>query len=64
MSSITANIAAWIPAEKARAMEIASGPTPNPAEDEVVIEVAYAAVNPTDWKVISTVDPYYDWDSS
>ncbi|KAH6679833.1 zinc-binding oxidoreductase-like protein CipB [Halenospora varia] len=56
MSSITGNEAAWIPAEKAR-MEVGPGPAPDPAENEVVIEVAYAAVNPTDWKMQDT--PYF-----
>lgn len=50
MSPITNNEAAWIPAEKAQ-VEVGPGPIPNPSENEVVIEVAYAAVNPTDWKV-------------
>ncbi|TVY45894.1 Dehydrogenase [Lachnellula subtilissima] len=49
MTKITDNKAAWLPFEKAPAMEIGPGPTPNPAENEVVIKVAYAAVNPTDW---------------
>lgn len=56
MSRITSNEAAWIPAEKAK-MEVGPGPTPDPAEGEVVIEVAYAAVNPTDWKMQDT--PYF-----
>lgn len=51
MSYISGNIAAWLPTEKAAAVEIGPGPTPDPAENEVVIEVAYAAVNPTDWMV-------------
>ena len=50
MPAITNNQAAWIPKEKAR-VEVGPGLTPNPAENEVVIEVSYAAVNPTDWKV-------------
>jgi NADPH:quinone reductase-like Zn-dependent oxidoreductase len=51
MAQITDNQAAWLPEEKARSMEVGPGPTPNPEENEVVIKVAYAAVNPTDWKV-------------
>jgi NADPH:quinone reductase-like Zn-dependent oxidoreductase len=51
MSSVTGNEAAWIPAEKARC-EVGPGPLPKPAENEVVIEVAYAAVNPIDYLVI------------
>lgn len=50
MAPITGNRAAWIPKENAT-IEVGPGPTPEPAENEVVIEVAYAAVNPTDWKV-------------
>ncbi|KAF7166400.1 hypothetical protein CNMCM5623_000088 [Aspergillus felis] len=48
MSSVTGNEAAWVPAEKARC-EVGPGPLPKPAENEVVIEVAYAAVNPIDY---------------
>lgn len=51
MSPISNNEAAWIPYEKAPAMEVGPGPVPNPAENELVIEVAYAAINPVDWKV-------------
>jgi len=51
MSPIAGNQAAWIPFEKATAMEVGPGPSPDPSESEVVIEVAYAAVNPTDWRV-------------
>ncbi|KAJ8058974.1 hypothetical protein OCU04_011958 [Sclerotinia nivalis] len=56
MSPIINNQAAWMPAEKAR-MEVGPGPIPNPSENEVVIEVAYAAVNPSDWKLQDI--PYY-----
>ncbi|KAH9205533.1 zinc-binding oxidoreductase-like protein CipB [Leptodontidium sp. 2 PMI_412] len=48
MSSIIVNEAAWIPAEKAQC-EVGKGPVPNPTENQVVIEVAYAAVNPIDF---------------
>jgi NADPH:quinone reductase-like Zn-dependent oxidoreductase len=52
-SQITGNVAAWLPYEKAPAMQIGPGPTPNPGENEVVIEVAYVAINPTDHLVSS-----------
>lgn len=45
------NEAAWIMAEKAKEMEVKEGPAPDPAADEVVIKVAYAAINPSDWRV-------------
>ena len=45
------NEAAWLPTANARPIQVGPGPTPNPAENEVVIKVAYAAVNPADWKV-------------
>lgn len=51
MPSITGNEAAWIPQAKGT-VAVGPGPTPDPAANEVVIEVAYAAVNPTDWKVV------------
>ena len=51
MESTLKNEAAWITAEKARPLKVGPGPKPNPSEYEVVIKVAYAAVNPTDWKV-------------
>ncbi len=35
----------------ANPLKIGPGPTPDPQDDEVVIKVAYAAVNPTDWGV-------------
>ncbi|KAI9742857.1 MAG: hypothetical protein M1818_003586 [Claussenomyces sp. TS43310] len=57
MSPITGNKAAWLPTERATTMEVGPGPTPNPTENEVVVEVAYAAVNPTDWKMQDA--PYF-----
>ncbi|KAJ5691856.1 alcohol dehydrogenase [Penicillium macrosclerotiorum] len=45
------NEAAWIPSPNTRPLQLGPGPTPDPAENEVVIKVAYAAVNPVDWKV-------------
>jgi NADPH:quinone reductase-like Zn-dependent oxidoreductase len=51
MVSISTNEAAWITGARARPLKIGPGPIPNPLENEVVIKVAYAAVNPVDWKV-------------
>ncbi len=51
MTKISDNKAAWLPAEQAPAMEVGTAPTPIPEENEVVIKVAYAAVNPADWMV-------------
>lgn len=51
MGSILKNEAAWITAAKTRPLKVGPGLDPNPSENEVVIKVAYAAVNPTDWKV-------------
>ncbi|TVY83659.1 Dehydrogenase orsE [Lachnellula suecica] len=51
MAHITENLAAWITAEKSPVMEVGPGPTPIPGDNEVVIKVAYAAVNPVDWKI-------------
>lgn len=45
------NEAAWLESSKAHPLKVGPGPKPDPAEDEVVIKVAYAAVNPLDWKV-------------
>ena len=59
MTQVTENKAALLPAEKAPATEVGPVPMPTPAETEVVIKVAYAAVNPTDWKVGSILQ----WES-
>jgi NADPH:quinone reductase-like Zn-dependent oxidoreductase len=54
MVSDLKNEAAWLIGEKVTPLEVRPGPTPQPAVDEVVIKVAYAAVNPTDFKVLQT----------
>lgn len=51
MTQITDNQAAWQPFEKSSYYKVGPAPAPIPTENEVVIKVAYAAVNPTDWKV-------------
>lgn len=50
-TSTFSNEAAWITAARARSLKVGPGPQPDPTEDEVVIKVAYAAVNPVDYKV-------------
>lgn len=45
------NRAAWIQGEKVHPLVVEDGPTPDPSENEVVIKVSYAAVNPADWVV-------------
>lgn len=42
------NEAAWAPYAKANHLEIGPGPQPAPDAEEVVIKVAYAAINATD----------------
>lgn len=49
--TITDNQAAWQTAATTRPLKVGPGPTPDPAENEVVIKVAYAAVNSCDWNV-------------
>ncbi|KIW06957.1 uncharacterized protein PV09_02616 [Verruconis gallopava] len=53
------NEAAWLVAEKARPLQVrpAPPPPPNLAANEVVIKVAFAAVNPTDYKMQDA--PYF-----
>lgn len=48
MSHITDNKTAWLTAKGARPLQVGPGPVPNPAKNEVVIKVAYAAINPVD----------------
>jgi NADPH:quinone reductase-like Zn-dependent oxidoreductase len=49
------NEAAWQTAASVKPFEISPGPNPDPAENEVVIKVAYAAVNPVDWKASTII---------
>lgn len=49
--TITGNRAAWQTAAEKRPLEVGPAPNPDPAENEVVIRVAYAAVNSCDWNV-------------
>ncbi|KUJ12993.1 putative alcohol dehydrogenase [Mollisia scopiformis] len=58
MTTITDNQAAWQTAIKTRPLEVGPGRTPNPGENEVVIKVAYAAVNPCDFNM--QLNPYFD----
>lgn len=51
MSAILDNEAAWLDSPSAYPLRVGPGPQPDPADDEVVIKVAYGAVNPLDWKV-------------
>jgi NADPH:quinone reductase-like Zn-dependent oxidoreductase len=51
MSSNFKNEAAWIEAEKANPLVVGPAPITSPGENEVLIKVAFAAVNPTDFKV-------------
>ena len=45
------NRAAWLSSTEGEPLHVGPGPSPNPSENEVVIKVVYAAVNPIDWKV-------------
>lgn len=45
------NEAAWITSAKSKPLQVGPAPAPMPEEHEIVIKVAYASVNPVDWKV-------------
>ncbi|KAJ5629596.1 alcohol dehydrogenase [Penicillium herquei] len=51
MAAPFVNEAAWLPTANARPVKVADGPKPDPSGNEVVIKVAYAPVNPSDWKM-------------
>ncbi|KAH8697538.1 putative zinc binding dehydrogenase [Talaromyces proteolyticus] len=51
MTTIVDNEAAWLESFKGYPLKVGPGPKQEPAEDEIVIKVAYAAVNPLDWKL-------------
>jgi NADPH:quinone reductase-like Zn-dependent oxidoreductase len=44
------NKAAWQPSANSHQLEVHDGPTPAPSADEIVIKVAYVAINPSEWK--------------
>ena len=44
------NQAAWLTAPGER-LEVGSAPTPQPESDEVIIQVAYIGIAPSEWKV-------------
>lgn len=44
------NEAAWLLGVGVKPLKVMAGPQPNPGPDEVVIKVAYVAINPSDWK--------------
>lgn len=46
------NKAAWLTGPKETPFEVGPGPDQNhPKADEIVIKVAYLAINPSEWKV-------------
>lgn len=46
------NQAAWQTAANAKPFKVGPGPDQDdPADDEVVIQVAFVAINPSEWKV-------------
>lgn len=51
MASIQ-NQAAWLPFAKARPLQVGPAPKPSPLPAEIVIKVAYVAINPVDYGVL------------
>ncbi len=52
MAAIENNQAAWLTEAHAKPLKIGSGPDQSKLEgDEVLIQVAAVAMNPSDWKV-------------
>ena len=45
------NQAAWLPYAKATPLQVGPAPKPSPLPTEVVIKVAYTAINPVDYGV-------------
>jgi hypothetical protein len=54
MSHFTDNQAAFVTAKGKRPLKVGPAPVPNPGKNEVVIKVAYVAINPVD----SIVSPH------
>jgi NADPH:quinone reductase-like Zn-dependent oxidoreductase len=42
------NQAAWLPYAKATPLQVGPAPRPSPSSTEVVVKVAYVAINPLD----------------
>ncbi|KAJ5636216.1 alcohol dehydrogenase [Penicillium longicatenatum] len=60
MSSFV-NEAAWLPSANSPPVQVGPGPAPNPSENEVVIKVAYSAVNPVDWKLQDAPEAFFEY---
>ena len=55
MASISNNRAAWQMAAYDKDFSVKPGPDQSqPVDDEVVVQVAYVAINPSEWKVRSS----------
>jgi hypothetical protein len=51
MTAPVDNQAAWWQSAQDKHFTVAPAPAYTPADDEVVIKVAYVAINPSEWKV-------------